>query len=264
MQYTQTIYVTPEKAMELLSTNSPRNRNVKKMYVQTLAEAMRRGKFLLTHQGIAISVNGELIDGQHRLLAIIESGVTVKMQVTYGVEENAFLAMDCGARRTLGDALAVPKRVIEVSAFVTRLVVGRGRVTPTQVKFVHDNYIGDIAEALVNYCCKTTKYISSAPVKAAAALTVKFGISDQSYVFDSYRRLILMKTETMTPVEHAFNRQMMTQGRRNDFDSFARGMVVFDETKMWNNKIQIMDLPATIMAARKKCSELSALLSVAA
>ncbi len=44
---------------------------------------MREGHWDTTHQGIAIASDGTLVDGQHRLLAIVESGVTVRMNVTF-------------------------------------------------------------------------------------------------------------------------------------------------------------------------------------
>jgi hypothetical protein len=50
-----------------------------KRTVRDFAEAMRRGDWRLTHQGIAFDASGALVDGQHRLAAIVEADVPVEI-----------------------------------------------------------------------------------------------------------------------------------------------------------------------------------------
>ena len=64
--------ISPEKAAEMLAANTA-NRPLSRSTVQAFAEAMRRGDWLVTHQGIAVDTNGVLVDGQHRLAAVIEA-----------------------------------------------------------------------------------------------------------------------------------------------------------------------------------------------
>jgi hypothetical protein len=66
--------VTPVKAGEWLQANTP-NRPLSKPIVKAFAEAMRRGEWVVTHRGIAFDTNGVLVDGQHRLAAIVEADV---------------------------------------------------------------------------------------------------------------------------------------------------------------------------------------------
>jgi hypothetical protein len=75
--------------------------------VRSFAEAMRRGEWLVTHQGIAFDVNGVLVDGQHRLAAVIEADQPVEMTVFTEVPEGAFDVLDTGKRRTAADVLAI-------------------------------------------------------------------------------------------------------------------------------------------------------------
>jgi len=72
--------VTPKKAAEWLEANTA-NRPISTSVVRGFAEAMRRGEWVVTHQGIAFDVNGVLIDGQHRLAAIVEADVAVDLTV---------------------------------------------------------------------------------------------------------------------------------------------------------------------------------------
>ena len=82
---TKVTTITPEMAREWLKKNMHNNRPVLKATVHNYARQMRCGTWNLTHQGIAFDQNGELVDGQHRLSAIIEANVPVKMNVTYGL-----------------------------------------------------------------------------------------------------------------------------------------------------------------------------------
>lgn len=80
---TMQILVTPEIAGDWLKKNTF-NRSVSMGVVKKYATDMATGKWRLNHQGIAFDNKGTLVDGQHRLLAIIESNVSVPMLVTYG------------------------------------------------------------------------------------------------------------------------------------------------------------------------------------
>jgi hypothetical protein len=81
--------ITPERAEQWLAANTA-NRPVSKSTVRGFAEAMRRGDWLVTHQGIAFDTNGVLVDGQHRLAAIIEADLPVEMTVFSDVEPDSF------------------------------------------------------------------------------------------------------------------------------------------------------------------------------
>lgn len=105
------IEITPRTAKNWMAANT-HNRNLREATVAAYARDMKSGNWLSTHQGIAFASDGTLLDGQHRLAAIIESGVTVRMLVTSGLPakaEGKLLttqdAMDRGAGRSLADQL---------------------------------------------------------------------------------------------------------------------------------------------------------------
>lgn len=98
--------VSPETAAAWLTHNTS-NRPLSKGTVQQLAAQIRRGEWQLTHQGIAFDEDGGLIDGQHRLAAIVKAGSPVPLTVTHGVPRAAFTVMDTGRKRTGRDTLAL-------------------------------------------------------------------------------------------------------------------------------------------------------------
>lgn len=100
--YTKIEVIGPQTAAAYLNSNK-NNRPVRQRWVDALAAMMERGEFTLTHQGIAFSVDGDLIDGQHRLHAIIQSGKTVQMCVTRGAEPDTYKTIDSGAVRLPSD-----------------------------------------------------------------------------------------------------------------------------------------------------------------
>lgn len=98
--------ITPATAVELLQAMAPQ-RPFSAKKAQDFAKLISDGKFLLTHQGIAINRDGYLVDGQHRLSAIASVGEPVEMMVTFGVRPDAFKAMDRGRPRSTADDLVV-------------------------------------------------------------------------------------------------------------------------------------------------------------
>jgi hypothetical protein len=69
---TKMMWVTPEIAKKYLERNTE-NRTLRPHWVNTLALAIKNNEFITTHQSIAFSKSGRLLDGQHRLHAIIQA-----------------------------------------------------------------------------------------------------------------------------------------------------------------------------------------------
>ena len=78
----QVIYVTPEMASQWLRSNTA-NRKPSQAAVKRWAEIMKAHSWKLCSDAIAFDVNGVLINGQYRLMAVIESGMTQPFLVAY-------------------------------------------------------------------------------------------------------------------------------------------------------------------------------------
>ena len=97
--------ITPKMAAKWLAENNDGNRGIRKDRVALLVRAILGNRWVPTHQGIAFDTDGNLIDGQHRLSAIVEAGQPVQLMVTTGLPREAMIAMDRGAVRDTGDTL---------------------------------------------------------------------------------------------------------------------------------------------------------------
>lgn len=105
MNITQEL-ITPEKAKQYLESNT-HNRALRKALVEIYAKDIANGRWRATHQGIAFSSDGRLLDGQHRLAAIVQAMVPVQMLVARGLPPQSQIVMDDHAKRSAGDALSL-------------------------------------------------------------------------------------------------------------------------------------------------------------
>lgn len=98
--------IDPIKALELLEGNT-HNRHLSKSRVADLAAQMRNGKWLCNGDTIRVSKTGRLLDGQHRLSAIVNSDTTQKMLLVTGLPDEVFTTIDVGATRRSVDFLQI-------------------------------------------------------------------------------------------------------------------------------------------------------------
>lgn len=96
--------VTPKIAKALLERNEV-NRHLRPGHVDALARDMANGDWRVTGEAIKFSADGKLLDGQHRLEAIVKCGVAVPLFVVYGLDAETQAQMDAGRKRTAADVL---------------------------------------------------------------------------------------------------------------------------------------------------------------
>lgn len=98
--------VTPDTASQYLLLNKT-NRPKKHTRIAEWAKKMTDGDWSVTHQGIGFDWDGNLIDGQNRLEAIVMSGKTIRVLVTYNLDPATFTDIDDGIARSGADLFAV-------------------------------------------------------------------------------------------------------------------------------------------------------------
>jgi hypothetical protein len=179
--------ISPEKAKKYLAQNTS-NRSLRRSLVSRYAKDMKSGNWKLTHQGLAFNAHGVLLDGQHRLAAVVESGLSVEMLVTRGVESGTQLVMDDHAKRSASDALTLDHgyRITALQVAVVRAAVelnGPAFISVRQTKTELSGLIkqfDDPLEFIKEFLVNKTAGIGSAAVWGAIALS-------WFYVKDLYR-----------------------------------------------------------------------------
>lgn len=112
--------VTPEWASEILKrhderivTGKYRQRPLNERDVAKYATDMKAGNWGVTGQGISFDEDGNLIDGQHRLAAVMRSGVTIEMVVIWDLESHVSKqvrtidVIDIGKKRQVAQQLRI-------------------------------------------------------------------------------------------------------------------------------------------------------------
>lgn len=128
------IMINPTMAEGMLGKNI-RNRNLSPGTVASYARDMKKGFWKLTGETIKFDTKGVLLDGQHRLLACVRSGVAFESVVVRGIEAEAQDTMDCGRLRRPSDALALQGHgyVQRIAAAVRYLMLIKGTEIKTRV-----------------------------------------------------------------------------------------------------------------------------------
>ena len=132
----------PVKANVWISKLHPtRQRKAKPNKVSTYAEDMDSGNWMDEGTPFRFDENGYMIDGQHRCLAVIKSGMTIPFPVIVirNVQEAAIQKIDRGATRSMRDILKIAtgssrhSKAGEIAAFKLRVIEGRRAVTDTEI-----------------------------------------------------------------------------------------------------------------------------------
>lgn len=104
----QPVMVTPEMALGWLQDNVS-NRQMKESVWRRYAKDMKQGFWELNGEAVKISSNGELLDGQHRLQAIVFNNKPIETFVTTGLPPETFHTLDNGRMRTAADVFYIRK-----------------------------------------------------------------------------------------------------------------------------------------------------------
>lgn len=94
--------ITPEKACALLERNTD-NRKLGEAHVAVLVEIMLSGSWCLGPDPIVIDTNGRIVNGQHRLWAVVLSGTTQPFWVLREAETSIRVFIDRQKPRSLVD-----------------------------------------------------------------------------------------------------------------------------------------------------------------
>ncbi len=129
--------IDADMARELLKHNkfhevgvAGTNRPIRPALVDEYARNMLAGEWIVTDQGIGVDVNDMLINGQHRLLALIKAAetqpdITIESWVIWNLPVGSKLATDIGGGRRPKDFLAMEG-------------IGNGNNVGAALKLLHD------------------------------------------------------------------------------------------------------------------------------
>ena len=252
---TELILVSPVMARMWLKQNTE-NRPLRAGVVENFRIAYERGEWKTTHQGIAFSRTGRLLDGQHRLTFInqLEEDARVAVNVTFDLDDDLFGAIDQGLKRSISDVIGASSSLVAVGRIFAR-IENSNQSAGLSVKFItpYVEWVTPEYEELVSFSPASCLIWSSAPVRAAAVYQMK-RCGDADFVKLAYHSLVSADIDSMPYAARILMQQRMSgkivSARSQDL--FCRALRAFDATRQAKIKsILITDLAGTLEDVRK-------------
>lgn len=105
---TQRVTISPEFATQLLANNR-QNRRLNRAggHYRSIVRALNNGEWRFNGDAIRVASDGTLLDGQHRLTAVVETGVAIDTLLVTGLPNETQLTVDTGKKRNFGDVLSM-------------------------------------------------------------------------------------------------------------------------------------------------------------
>jgi len=100
------MHITPRMAEAWLKTNV-KNRPIAKSNLNALIREIKAGHWQVNGEAIKFDNAGHLVDGQHRLTAVVQTNLAIHSLVVFNVLPEAFDTLDQGKVRGIADALAL-------------------------------------------------------------------------------------------------------------------------------------------------------------
>ncbi len=131
-QKAEIMTITPAIAEKWLEKN-PNNRTMNKQRVNRLVNAIKKNEWQCNGEAIVIGSDHTLINGQHRLAAVMVGKKPITTWVIRGVPPKAMMTIDLGAVRSLGNHLQMSGIKGAVFALASAVVICREFSTSTYV-----------------------------------------------------------------------------------------------------------------------------------
>lgn len=165
-------WITPALAASYLVANTMNPRPISPLTVERYVKEMKDGSWTTHHQGIAFDREGKLIDGQHRLTAIVETGMSFYMPVTFNLPVDAKNNVDQPKVRSKNDILRGVGFTVtgkSLSGIIKCVIAGNDnqRALTNKELIRYARRLFDGLKFVDQHFNKKVGYVSTAPVKAA-------------------------------------------------------------------------------------------------
>lgn len=183
--------ITPEFAEMLLRNAKVQEigkiRNATRRHIDSLADLMVRRRFYCGIDSLCFDTNNNLLNGIHRLNAVVQSGVSVYMVVVRNMEPAAIMYFDRGRQRSLEVVSRIPEYYLKCYTFLLDYFTGAPRKKDPQDMINIDSKLRQYVE---NLSLTNRKFFSSRPVKSAALVSLVVNPQDTDYILNSYEYLV--------------------------------------------------------------------------
>ena len=239
--------VTPAHAEKWLEMNTG-NRKIRTSHVRHLANQMEQGRWMLSPEPIVFSPK-RLLDGQHRLSAVLMSGCTIEASVALVQNEDVFRVLDQGVNRNNSDLTGIPSPVLQPLQWLLKQSVNglrKGKIVIDDIERIKDENIFALSQRIHEVIKPKDRRFKSAPFRAAYIMAVDMKMCDLETADRIYTDLSHMNmTEWSRMMQNIFHRFETTKvhgasnSLKNEF--FMAGLYLFSEAHSKKTKIIITE-----------------------
>jgi hypothetical protein len=243
-------FINPYEAKKLLKGNLS-NRTLNHNRVTKYACDIKKGLWVEdTGELIKISRNGRIIDGQHRLEAIIRAGVGIFLHVAYDVQDDVFQVIDSGKPRSAGDVFKIAgvKNYNHLAAIIqlynniyknestSASVTIENRLSAKELLYLYkenNKYWDDIVKRSINYRLAFQGVLSISEIGSLMALFDNYGdVESDRFMFQLCKGVDVKNNTIILLRNKLISDKLNTQHKMTA--SIRRALII----KTWNCFIQ--------------------------
>lgn len=190
--------VTPMVAEMLLQKNTNNYRKLSKPTVLKYANKMRQGEWDSAACMIQVDTNDVLLNGQHRLHAVVQSGETIQSIIVTGVDPDSRYRIDSHMPRRMKDHCECEAyKITMINTFLRS--EGLHKEYKDNVQFYRGHVIGDIgtlSEKLYNVFSKTYSPFTSVGFRAGLILGILNNQLSESKALELFEQISNLRKKT--------------------------------------------------------------------
>lgn len=207
--YSKVVDITPEIAADILQTRNNKNRPINHPTVDYYAHQMKKGAWMLNGEGVQFSKEGELLNGQHRLLAVVKADMTIRMFLIFNIDKEAFATYDLQRTRTAADLFNMEgiKNANNLAAVTNRYIAltkQEGDAKTSQKKkmytkheqlmeYLNNRDLFDEVYEVVEKCYFKMALLTTTEYGAYMTFLIKDLKHDKEKVFSFFRQLVVLE-----------------------------------------------------------------------
>lgn len=235
--YTEYVVITPRMAEDWLS-RSVVQRTIRPGKVAAMAMDIRNGSWTFNNDAVCVDKERNLLNGQHRMLAIIESGTPTKFLVQFNTPPESMKNIDTGTARTLSDYLKFASEIntTTLAATIRILILLRtgggltqedskkNKITTTQASaFLEDH---PEIRASVDFTVNNRRSLGPPPGPSAAAHYLISQTAGQKYADYYFKKLVSLSDEPTGSAVLAVDNRVRTIREQHQKIDYPRWMAL--------------------------------------
>lgn len=241
----EVVNVDPKLANKWLIESNLSNRRLRPSHVKHLADQMLQDRWKLSPEPIVFNKTGLLLDGQHRLSAIVKSGVNQDMVVAIVEDTDVYKVLDQGVNRTNSDITGLHPSVVGPIQYLLR-ATGTMKPVPEDIEELRGSNLLQSAEYIHEVIKPKDRRFKMMPFRAAFCVATGSNKANVSRCIEIYTDLGCMNLHKFTPIMKDIFRQFddgfeKQDGRSLNNEFFMRGMYLFLNTDTNRSTLRLHD-----------------------